>query len=126
MKTIGILGGLGPESTCEYYQYITRTYYKTFGDYSYPDTIIYCLNLQTIIDCGYEAAELVKKTIEKLSEAGADFVIVACNSIHIVYDDVSGNIPIPWISIMDAVAEQIQKKTITKAFAPRFYGKMPL
>ena len=84
MKTIGILGGLGPESTCEYYRYITRTYYETFGDYSYPEIIIYSVRFSKFIDCGYESAGEVKKVIEKLHRAGADFVVAACNTIHIV------------------------------------------
>jgi len=35
-KKIGILGGMSPESTIEYYQYITHTYTQRFGDYGYP------------------------------------------------------------------------------------------
>ena len=114
MKTIGILGGLGPESTCEFYRYITRKYYETFGDYSYPEIIIYSVRFSKFIDCEYEAAGEVKKAIEKLYRAGADFVVAACNTIHIVYEEVSGDIPIPWISIMDTVAEQIKKGKISK------------
>ena len=114
MKTIGILGGLGPESTCEYYRYITRTYYKACGDYAYPEIIIYSVRFNKYIELGYEAANEVKSTIEKLHRAGADFVVAACNSIHIVYDEVSRDIPIPWISIMDVVVEQIKKEHIKK------------
>lgn len=114
MKTIGILGGLGPESTAEYYTYITRTYYKNYADYAYPEIIIYSLEFRKIIDAGYEAPGDVKKAIEKLYRAGADFVVASCNSIHIVYDEVSKDIPIPWISIMDVVAEQIKKENINK------------
>ena len=40
MKTIGILGGLGPESTISYYAYITRMYYKRYRNYAYPNIII--------------------------------------------------------------------------------------
>ena len=114
MKTIGILGGLGPESTCEYYRYITRTYYETYADYAYPEIIIYSVRFSKYIDLGYEAASEVKAAIEKLHRAGADFVVAACNSIHIVFDEVSEDIPIPWISIMDVVAEQITKEHIKK------------
>ena len=110
MKTIGILGGLGPESTCEYYRYITRKYYETYSDYAYPEIIIYSVSFSKFIDRGYEAADDVRAAIEKLYRAGADFVVAACNSIHIVFDEVSGDIPIPWISIMDVVAGQIKKE----------------
>jgi len=114
MKTIGILGGLGPESTLEYYRYITRTYYEIHRDYAYPEIIIYSVSFKKYIDQGYEIAADVREAIGKLYSAGADFIVAACNSIHIVYDEVSKDIPIPWISIMDAVAEEIKKKNITK------------
>jgi len=113
MKTIGIIGGLGPESTSEFYQHITRRYYELKGDYAYPEIIIYSVSFEQFIDCGYEAAFLIRDIIEKLDAAGADFVTAACNSIHIVHEAVSKNIPIPWISIMDAVVEEIQRRSIT-------------
>ena len=114
MKTIGILGGLGPESTCEFYRYITRTYYETHADYAYPEIIIYSVSFSKFINHGYKIAHDVRAVIENLHRAGADFVVAACNSIHIVYEKVSRDIPIPWISIMDTVSEQITKEHIRK------------
>ena len=114
MKTIGILGGLGPESTCEYYRYITRTYYDTYNNYAYPEIIIYSLEFSKFIGCGYENTGEIKTAIEKLYGAGADFVVAACNTIHIVYDEVAKDIPIPWISIMDVVADEIKSVHIKK------------
>jgi aspartate racemase len=43
-KRIGILGGTSPESTTEYYEYITRTYTERFGDYGYSEIIIYSVS----------------------------------------------------------------------------------
>lgn len=114
MKTIGILGGLGPESTVSYYTYITRKYYETCGDYAYPNIVIYSMSFRQIIDAGYDAPDEVRAAIGKLHRAGADFVIAACNSIHLVYDEVSRNIPIPWVSIMDVTAERIKKDRMTR------------
>ena len=114
MKKIGILGGLGPESTMAYYEYITREYYKKYNNYAYPEIIIYSLNFKEFIDARYEAAEKIKAAIKNLHRAGADFVIAACNSIHIVYEEVSKNISIPWISIIDATAEEIKKGDMNK------------
>ncbi|NIM49550.1 MAG: amino acid racemase [Gemmatimonadales bacterium] len=114
MKTIGIFGGLGPASTIAYYQYITDQYYAMYGDYGYPPIIIYSLDFQKIIDVGYEAPGIVQETIEKLHRAGADFAVASCNSIHIVYDEVAEDIPIPWISIMDVTGESIKAAEMTK------------
>ncbi len=114
MKTIGILGGLGPESTISYYGYITRTYYEHYRDYAYPDIIIYSPSFKPFIDAEYELPGKVKGIIEDMHKAGADFVVAACNSVHVVYDEVAKDIPIPWVSIMDATAEAIKKAGMRK------------
>lgn len=109
MKTIGILGGLGPESTAAYYQTITRKYFELRADYAYPRIVVYSVNFKHYIDLGYEAPDEVHDAIEALARAGADFVVAACNSVHIVYDQVSGSVSIPWVSIMDAAAESVRQ-----------------
>jgi aspartate racemase len=114
MKTIGILGGLGPESTIAYYGHITRTYYKLHQNYTYPDIIIYSLSFREFIDAEYKLPAKVKSAVESLHKAGADFVVAACNSVHIVYDEVHKDIPIPWVSIMDVTARAIKKAGISK------------
>ena len=50
MKKIGILGGMSPESTTLYYEHITRTYTARFGDYGYPEILIYSVNFQKFVD----------------------------------------------------------------------------
>jgi aspartate racemase len=114
MKTIGILGGLGPESTISYYRYITEMYYERYKDYAYPNIIISSPSFLEFIDAEYKLPEKIKDTIQNMQMAGADFVVAACNSVHVVYDEIASDIPIPWFSIMDAVAEQIKKENITR------------
>jgi aspartate racemase len=117
MKTIGILGGLGPEATLEYYSYIVRKYYETYGDYDYPEIIIYSVSPGEYVGDAFAQPDKpakIKAFIEKLHLAGADFVIGACNTLHVVYDEVSKDIPIPWFSIMDATAEAIKKEGLTQ------------
>ena len=114
MKTIGILGGLGPESTAAYYSQVTRGYYALRNDYAYPEIVVYSLNFQEIIDVNYHAPGRVKEAIDSLACAGADFVVAACNSIHVIYDDVRDELPIPWVSIMDATAEEIVRAGLSK------------
>ena len=135
MKTIGIFGGLGPESTAAYYQTITRRYFELRGDYGYPQIVVYSANFQQFIDLGYEAPDLVRSGIEALAKAGADFVVAACNSVHIVYDEVAATAPIPWVSIMDATAEAIKRSgmgtvgllgtifTMGRGFYQRAFGR---
>ena len=49
-KTIGLLGGTTPESTVGYYQYITGEYTRRFGDYGYPQVLIYSVTFQELLD----------------------------------------------------------------------------
>jgi len=114
MKTIGVVGGLGPESTAAYYCSITRKYYELRGDYAYPEILIYSLDFKEIIDLGYEAAPKIRAAIEALQRAGADFAVAACNSIHIVYEELRDDLPIPWVSIMAATAEEIARQGMRK------------
>jgi len=117
MKTIGILGGLGPEATVEYYTYITRKYYEIHANYDHPEIIIYSVRSGEYLGSNFELPDKpakIRAVIEKLHLAGADFVIGACNTLHVVYDEVSKDIPIPWISIMDATAEAIIKKGVNR------------
>jgi aspartate racemase len=114
-KKIGILGGMSPESTVEYYQYITRAYTERFGDYSYPEIIIYSVSFQPYVDWpNAERWDLVAQGLsqaaQKLEAAGADFILIATNTMHLVFDQVQASVSVPMLSLLDAVAQAIQAR----------------
>ena len=116
-KRIGILGGMSPESTVEYYQHITRIYTERFGDYGYPEIIIYSVSFQPYVDWpNGERWDLVAQGLsqaaQKLQAAGADFIIIATNTMHLVLDQVQASIHIPILSLLDVVAEASLAKGI--------------
>jgi aspartate racemase len=116
-KTIGILGGMSPESTVAYYEYITRTYTDRFGDYGYPEILIYSVSFQTYVDWPREdrwdlVAEGLSKAARRLAGAGADFVLIATNTMHIVFDEVEASVNVPMLSLLDAVGEAVQQRHI--------------
>lgn len=118
-KKIGILGGLSPESTIYYYQYITRKYTEQFGDFSYPPIIIYSVTFQKYIDWGmdgdWKAVENdLVFAISALEDAGADFAIIATNTMHYVYELVAKRSKIPILSLVDAVCSHAQKLKVDK------------
>src|SRR6202030_956022 len=127
MKTLGIIGGLGPESTIDYYQRIIALYRERTGDGSYPEFIINSVNLTKGLDflaandlAGM--ADYLFKEIRKLARAGADFGLISANTPHIVFDDVAPKSPIPLISIVEAtcaVAKSREMKRIA-LFGTRF------
>ena len=118
-KKIGILGGLSPESTVTYYQYITREYTKRFGDFGYPEIIIYSVNFQNYVDWG-DAGEWDRiagdmiAAARALEAAGADFGIIATNTMHIAFDEVQAAVKIPFLHLIDATAEAIKAKGLSR------------
>jgi aspartate racemase len=112
-RKIGILGGMSPESTSVYYEHITRTYTERYGDYGYPETLIYSVNFQKFVDWQHagqwsEAADEMAKALEGLRMAGADFGLIATNTMHIVFDAVQRAVGMPLLSIIDATSDAIR------------------
>lgn len=118
-KKIGILGGLSPESTSTYYEYITREYTKRYGDYGYPEIIIYSVNFQEFVDWQGQdqwdlAADKMIEAFRALEKAGADFGLIASNTMHVVFDKVQSEISIPLINIIEATVEVIKREGAKK------------
>ena len=116
-KKIGILGGMSPESTAEYYQHITHAYTERFGDYGYPEIIIYSVSFQPYVDWPENdrwdlVAQGLSEAARKLEAAGADFVIIATNTMHLVLDEVQASVKVPVLSLLDAVSEAIIRQGI--------------
>jgi aspartate racemase len=117
-KRIGILGGVSAESTRTYYEHITREYTKRYGDYSYPEMIIYSVSFQEFVDWHYNerwdlSADKMIVVFKALEKAGADFGVIAANTLHLVFDQVQKAISIPLLSIIDATAEAIEENGVT-------------
>jgi len=114
MKTLGIIGGLGPESTVDYYQSLIAAYREQTNDDSYPPIIINSINLTRAIALvtAKELAALAKwlaSEIEKLRAAGADFALISANTPHIAFDEIARRSPLPLISIVEATCEAAKK-----------------
>jgi aspartate racemase len=127
MKTIGIVGGIGPESTIEYYRLIIASYVERIPDGSYPSIIINSIDLKKLLDM-VAANERAKMTeflvgeIQRLARAGAECGLVAANTPHIVFDEVRRQSSIPLISIVEATCEAAKALGLRKLglFGTRF------
>ncbi len=92
MKTLGLIGGIGPESTIEYYRLIIAAYREQNPNRAYPSFVVNSINLQQYLDL-INANDLdqfangLSKDIEVLVRAGADFGALASNTPHIVFDE---------------------------------------
>jgi len=113
MKTLGLIGGTGPESTIDYYRLLTALY-REKADGASPPIIINSVDLQRMI-AWMGANELDKVTdylvgeFEKLEKAGVDFAALTANTPHIVFDELKQRVRLPLISIVEAACERAQK-----------------
>jgi aspartate racemase len=138
MKTLGIIGGIGPESTIEYYRGIIAVYRErqsgTVDNHApdaqatdYPLMVINSINLTVLISM-IEANELDRaadhliNALQTLARAGVDFGIIAAGTPHIVFDQVRARSPIPLISIVEATCEAAARLNLKKIalFGTRF------
>ncbi len=127
MKTAGIIGGIAPESTVDYYRSIIKAYREKRADGSYPSILINSIDMTRMLDgissrdykgtIGYLGAE-----IAKLVKAGADFVLLASNTPHIVFDELKNTCPVPMLSIVEACLGEVRRRGLSKVglFGTRF------
>jgi len=107
MKTLGIIGGIAPESTIDYYRQTIDRYRERTGTSGYPSIMINSIDLKRLLELvvvghldeltNYLAAEL-----GRLIAAGADFALLAANTPHIVFEQVRARCSIPLLSIVEA------------------------
>jgi len=116
---VGLLGGMSYESTLKYYQLFLEKFYEKEHNYSYPEVVIFSLNFQKVID--YELRNEKEKYIEYLMEgisslenAGVDFIFMAANSPHAVYEDLKSRAKVPLLSIVKATAEKAKRENMRK------------
>jgi aspartate racemase len=110
MKMPGMIGGLGPESTIDYYRSLIAMYRERNPDGSHPPILINSLDLKRVLEAAERRefaalADYLSAGIEKLARAGAEFAFIAANTPHIVFDQVRARSPIPLISIVEATCE---------------------
>lgn len=117
MKTLGLIGGTGPESTIEYYRLLTAQYREKVDGAS-PLLIINSVNLKQMIEW-MGANELGKVTdylvnaFAQLERAGADFGALTANTPHIVFDELKQRCSLPLVSIVEATCERVQALGLT-------------
>lgn len=119
MKRIGLIGGMGPESTLEYYNSIISAFKNDQGALDYPEMIIYSVNLSQFIGLmknkAYdEIVDMLVSKLEALKTAGAEFAAMTANTPHLLYDRIREKTTLPLISIVEATCDHAQKMGLKK------------
>jgi aspartate racemase len=110
MRTVGIIGGLGPESTIDYYRSIIAEYRARTANAGYPHILINSLDVDkglALLDAGRlgDFAKYLVNGVGALVRAGADFAFIAANTPHLVFEEVQRQSAVPIISIVRATAD---------------------
>ena len=118
-KKIGIIGGLSPESSVSYYLHITRKYFERFGNHSYPEIIIYSVNLENYHKWrGENRWDLITNDLafvaNQLQKAGAEFGLIATNTMHKVFEEVQSKTTLPLINLIEVTALEAKKQKLGK------------
>src|SRR3981081_2537002 len=119
MKVAGIIGGIGPESTIEYYRLIIAAWRERRNDGSYPAVIINSIDLtrmRSLIEAN-ALGDLVAYLVEegkRLGRAGADLAAIGANTPHIVFDEIRRRSPIPLVSIVEATCDDVRSRGLAR------------
>ena len=119
MTTLGIIGGIAPPSTIDYYQRLTARYRERSPDGSYPSIVIDSIDAQAffvLLRAGDRSrmTEVLLTELGRLARAGADVGLFASNSPHAGFNEVSARSPIPLISIVEAAADDAAARGYTR------------
>lgn len=114
-KTIGMIGGIAPASTIDYYQRIISRFQERTGQRDYPSLIINSINMNQMIDMINndhldELVDYLSEEIFVLEKAGAKVIFLASNTPHIVYRPLVSRVRTKMVSIIDATIAYAQSK----------------
>lgn len=115
MKKLGLVGGMGPESTIPYYHDIVYGVQSRVGKIFFPNLTIESVNVFDVLRlCNEqkydELTDYLMTAITNLTKSGADFVALSANTPHIVFDRLKEQSTVPLVSIIDATRKNMVKK----------------
>jgi aspartate racemase len=119
MKKIGIIGGLGPESTIDYYRAIIEAFKPTYETLGFPEIVVDSMDLHSFTEQA-RAGEWDRITsmlidrFENLRRGGAELGVIASNTPHRVFEQVQQSTSLPLLSIVEATREHALKLNITR------------
>lgn len=119
MKTLGILGGMSPESTVSYYLNINRAINSALGGNASAKLLMSSVNFADIVECQksnnwQKAGEILAHEAKLLESIGAEGILIGTNTMHKVADAVQNAVSIPLLHILDAVSDRIKAQGLHK------------
>ncbi len=118
MKTIGLIGGMGWESTQTYYRLINQHVRTALGGLHSAKVVLYRVDFAEIETLQHQGnwqatAEILAAAGKAVEAAGADFLVLCTNTMHKVAEPLEAAVSIPLLHIADASAQVLQQQGIT-------------
>jgi aspartate racemase len=117
MTRVGLVGGLGPESTIDYYRRILEAYQRHDPTTS-PSIVIDSLDVRRalrLVDTDRPAlTDYLLASLRRLAGAGADFAAMTANTPHIVFDELARQTPVPLVSIVEVCGEAARRRGLRR------------
>ena len=119
MKTIGLIGGMSWESTLEYYRIINEAVKEKLGGFHSAEMVLYSVDFAEVEAFQHRgewdrAAVLLTEAARRVEAAGADFALLATNTMHRVFDEIRKGIRIPLLHIADVTGREIQARGLKR------------
>jgi aspartate racemase len=112
-RTIGILGGMGPEATAHFYMRIVRIFQEEFQaryDKDYPPMLIFSVPIPDLVEVVEDETKAISCLIEAartLESSGADFIAIPCNTVHVFLNAIRSAVSIPVLSMVESAVDKI-------------------
>ena len=112
VKKVGIIGGIGPESTIQYYRFIIKQFQEKLGTEHYPELLLHSIDMTRMLEFISnnklnELANFLTARIHVLEKANVDLVALASNTPHIVLDQIKKNTSVQIVSIVEETCKKI-------------------
>jgi len=119
MNKIGIIGGIGPESTVEYYRLLIKLFRTKLDTNQYPEILLYSIDMTEMLGYVfdnqlYELVKFLKSKIKILEKSNVDYVALASNTPHLVFEKLQESVNVKMISIVEETCKAISKSGIKK------------
>ena len=114
---LGLIGGLGPESTIDYYRRIIDVWQEADPSSSPPlliDSLDVKLGIRLVESDRAALVEYLMASVNRLAAAGVDFIAITANTAHIVFDDLAARSPVPLLSIVEVCADEARRRNFRR------------
>merc|ERR1712224_354385 len=118
-RLLGLIGGLAPPSTVDYYNAINAEVRRRLGGCHSAQLVLWSVDLQEVVSCEEKGewdkiGTILATAAKGLASAGCKGIIICCNTVHRAFDMAQQAVPVPILHIAEVTAQEIQRRGLKK------------